>query len=194
MSIQEEKEFEDTVLQQLDSCSKKINRHAATLVLVCLNKLFEQLSVFLQALMTPTAHLTKDEVKKMYVLSSKLHMADFILYISFESPETDLFYNPATSDQWLLLNQHFNSHEFKNNAKVIEAYKELFKFVSIGNAIMNLQKKDDNTLVKLVKSGWHATHFFFLRTLENNKMTFSALTQTMTWLGSCGIYQKTSIS
>jgi hypothetical protein len=44
------------------------------------------------------------------------------MYVAMGSNIDDIFYKEIESEDWKILNNHYNSHEFPNIIKVIEAY------------------------------------------------------------------------
>lgn len=60
------------------------------------------------------------------------------------SPHDDIFYLNTESEQWTLLNNHFISYEFEDSKKVIEAYKNIYTFATLGNAILSKHKPESN--------------------------------------------------
>lgn len=46
MTVYEDKEFDEEILGRFDKCEVPINRHSTTLVLICVNKLYEILLKF----------------------------------------------------------------------------------------------------------------------------------------------------
>ena len=76
---------------------KLINRHASTLVLACLIKLFDNLIPMLEITLENLSKKKYDRIsntliKQIYVLCAKTYIADFILYIAMSTPESDIFY------------------------------------------------------------------------------------------------------
>lgn len=46
MTVYEDKEFDEEILDKFDGCEASINRHSTTLVLICVNKLYDILVKF----------------------------------------------------------------------------------------------------------------------------------------------------
>lgn len=78
-----------------------------------------------------------NQIKKIYSLCSKLYISDFIVYITMSSPKSDIFYLDPNEEDWKIMHRHYSLHEFSNRKKIINAYKNFYQYVAIGNAMLN---------------------------------------------------------
>lgn len=91
MRAMNEKDYEiEEVTKALVNCERSINRHAATLVLLCLIKCFKNLEPHIDKVMDLIAHKKYDKVsgnqlKRIYVHASRVYMTDFVLYAALTS-------------------------------------------------------------------------------------------------------------
>jgi len=53
------------------------------------------------------------------------------------TPLDDIFYSDPNSDDWKIIKSNYMLHEFPNCKKVINAYKNFYQFVALGNAMLN---------------------------------------------------------
>ena len=143
LSVYDDKELQnkDEMLLKFETNQVEANRNAATLVLICINKLYDVLiknseSCFEIKSSSPRKISTK-MIKRLYITCSKLYLSDFLLYISMKSPKNDIFYTQHNSKDWEILGRHFIYHEFPNPKKIINAYQNFFALVAIGNTMIN---------------------------------------------------------
>lgn len=90
----EDKEYEITEMTAaFEKFERKANRHSATLVLICLNKLCEILIKVCELASNLNGRISSYLIKRIHVLCSKMYPADLVLYIAMAVPEDDLFYS-----------------------------------------------------------------------------------------------------
>jgi hypothetical protein len=99
-------------------------------------------------------------IKRIYVLSAKTYIADFILYSAMCTPETDIFYQDINCKDWGTLLNCYTYHEFEDNKKVVKAYKNFYNYVAIGNAMKSKLREDDMAITKMIKHGLYGTYYF----------------------------------
>lgn len=77
------------------------------------------------------------------------------------TPMDDIFYQELSSTDWSILLDCYSFHEFPDNKKVVKAYKNFYKYVAIGNAMLSKQSDSDGTIMKTIKSGYYGTMYFW---------------------------------
>ena len=78
-------------------------------------------------------------IKKIYSLCAKLYLADLLIYMAMQSPESDIFYQDINTDDWKSLLGCFNQHVFPDSLKLVKAYQGLYSYLAIANAMMSKQ-------------------------------------------------------
>lgn len=87
------KDYEiEEVSQGFHSCECRVNRHAATLVLTVVNKLFDLLIPHLEKTLEYLTQKQYDKIsgntlKRIYVFSSKVYISDYVLYAALCSSD-----------------------------------------------------------------------------------------------------------
>lgn len=94
----------DEMIVNFENNKIEINRNAATLVLVCVNRMFEILirnceSQFEVRSKNPRK-IKSRIIKKIYSTCAKLYISDYLLYIAMKSPIDDIFYLNHESNSW----------------------------------------------------------------------------------------------
>lgn len=143
----------------------EVNRNAATLVVICINKLYEVLIGLMEGEFNSKSTLQRGisirMLKRIYSTCAKLYITDFLLYIAMKSPKDDIFYIPPSNVNWETLGRHYYKHEFPNPRKIINAYQNFFALVAISNAMINKSANSKGIVSKYVSKGYYATYYLF---------------------------------
>ena len=121
---------------QIANHSKRVNRHAASLVIETIVKILVRIIEQINASCAKD-FFGKSEVQSIYALSAKFYVADQVLYIAMITPESDIFYQPKDSPDWELMSYVYTQHDFTDPEKLVKANLGFYDYIAIGNAALS---------------------------------------------------------
>lgn len=71
---------------------RKINRHASTLVIVCVVKMLDILIQICENAINTKDPIPSKLIRRIYVTCAKMYIADMVLYNAMLTDENDIFY------------------------------------------------------------------------------------------------------
>lgn len=78
----------------------KVNRHASTLVIVCIVKMLDILLAICENAIITGEKISSKLIRRIYITCAKMYVGDMVLYNAMLAIENDIFYQSADSEAW----------------------------------------------------------------------------------------------
>eukprot|EP00347_Sterkiella_histriomuscorum_P013953 403362725 len=159
----------ETVLK-IQSNEIQVNIHAATLVILCINKMYQIMLNYGFLLVTGKSIVDTKSIRKLFVHCSKIYITDQMLYVSMVAPKDDLFYKNENDECWKYLMQYYSCVEYPDDHKVLSSYKTFYQNIALGNAFVSKAFIHESKMKKYLYTSLYASYYFFFKTkrLEQN--------------------------
>lgn len=152
LKVYDDKNYNDPQLTKMfQTYERQVNRHAVTLVLNCVTKLFDILVDLCESILNQNTKLKGKTIRRVYCVCAKTYISDFVIYNAMSAPINDIFYQDITHEDWIVLLNFFSQHHFPNNKKVVKAYKNFYSYIAVGNAMLSKKQKEDHYITQYIK-------------------------------------------